>query len=308
MKAGRRPAKSAIKERLVPSRAAKDVKPTSHRRRTTSPADIVQLPSDRAARVIAGTRRQTRANTWAQIKKKAHHRMKAQEAARKSKPLLIWWKDKALSLLYDSGADGHYTTESMRQRARLQVIGPSDKRVGTANGGTSNGKHRVRLPFCGLSDTANEADTFNDFKYSLYSVGTVNDDGNVSIFTKDDVRVYREEEVLIMCKGKTLLIGTRDERPLQNPAIPTVRAMGTLPGNKAATGRAPSSPQRLQPPFHRAGYQMDARRLWIPRQKHMAPSNQKGQLPRVATPHRAQCQEILPGDCGDAKGTHEPDP
>ena len=116
--------------------------------------------------------------------------MRAQEAARKSKPLLTRWKEKALSLLYDSGADGHYTTESMRQKAGLQVIGPSTRRVGTANGGTSRGKHRVRLPFRGLSDTANEADTFDDFKDSLYSVGTVNDDGNVSIFTKDDVRVY----------------------------------------------------------------------------------------------------------------------
>ena len=43
------------------------------------------------------------------------------------------------------------------------------------------------------------------------SVGKVNDDGNISIFTKDNVTVYKEEDVLITCKGKPLLIGIRDE-------------------------------------------------------------------------------------------------
>ena len=164
-------------------------------------------------------------------KKLAARRIAAQEAARKSKPLLTRWKDNALSLLYDSGADGHYTTKSIRKQAGLQVIGPSNRRVGTANGGTSKGKHRVRLPFRGLSGTSNEADTFNNFKDSLHSVGTVNDDGNVSIITKDDIRVYKEEEVLITSKGKPLLVGVRDQQGRYR--IPLFQQQGQWAPHKA---------------------------------------------------------------------------
>ena len=35
----------------------------------------------------------------------------------------------------------------------------------------------------------------------------MNNDGNISIFTKDDVTFYKEEDVLITCKGKPILIG-----------------------------------------------------------------------------------------------------
>ncbi len=38
------------------------------------------------------------------------------------------------------------------------------------------------------------------------------DDGNISIFTKEGVSVYKEEDVLITCKGEAILIGKRDER------------------------------------------------------------------------------------------------
>ena len=44
------------------------------------------------------------------------------------------------------------------------------------------------------------------------SVEKVNNDSNISIFTKDDVTVYKEEDVLITCRGKPLLIGIRNER------------------------------------------------------------------------------------------------
>ena len=45
---------------------------------------------------------------------------------------------------------------------------------------------------------------------SLMSVGKTADDGNVSIFTKKDVKLYKEEDVLITCRGKPILIGIRD--------------------------------------------------------------------------------------------------
>ena len=50
------------------------------------------------------------------------------------------------------------------------------------------------------------------FKTSLMSVGKTADDGNVSVFTERDVKVYKEADVLITYKGKPTLVGRRDER------------------------------------------------------------------------------------------------
>jgi hypothetical protein len=42
------------------------------------------------------------------------------------------------------------------------------------------------------------------------SVGKTSDDGTISAFTKDGVTVYKEEDMLITCKGEPILIGVRD--------------------------------------------------------------------------------------------------
>jgi hypothetical protein len=42
------------------------------------------------------------------------------------------------------------------------------------------------------------------------SVGNTANKGTVSVFTKDGVNVFKEEGVLITCKGKPILIGVRD--------------------------------------------------------------------------------------------------
>ena len=42
---------------------------------------------------------------------------------------------------------------------------------------------------------ANKGDTFEQFNDSLLSVGKVNDDGNISIFTADGVTVHKEEDI-----------------------------------------------------------------------------------------------------------------
>ena len=44
------------------------------------------------------------------------------------------------------------------------------------------------------------------------SVGQVNDNGNISIFTSNGVTVHKEEDVLITCKGEPILVGVRDEK------------------------------------------------------------------------------------------------
>ena len=103
-------------------------------------------------------------------------------------------------------------SEDDRARLRLPILHASTKRVGVANGAASKGKVVTKLPFPQLSDEAAEADTFDEFKTSLMSVGKTADDGNVSVFTKDDVKVYKEQDILITCKGAPILIGIRDER------------------------------------------------------------------------------------------------
>jgi hypothetical protein len=55
-----------------------------------------------------------------------------------------------------------------------------------------------------------QVDTFQDFLTSLMSVGKTANNDTVSVFTKEGVNVFKEEYVLITCKGKPILIGVRD--------------------------------------------------------------------------------------------------
>ena len=55
-----------------------------------------------------------------------------------------------------------------------------------------------------------KADIFQDFPTSLMSVGKMADNDTVSVFTKEGVDVFKEEDVLITCKGEPILIGVRD--------------------------------------------------------------------------------------------------
>jgi hypothetical protein len=80
-----------------------------------------------------------------------------------------------------------------------------------ANGEVCRAKYVTKLPFNKLSAKATQADSFEDFPSSLMSVGQVSDDGTVSIFTKDGVTVHKEDNVLITCQGKPILIGIRDK-------------------------------------------------------------------------------------------------
>jgi hypothetical protein len=44
------------------------------------------------------------------------------------------------------------------------------------------------------------------------SVGKTSDDGTVLVFTKEGVNVFKEEDVLITCKGEPILIGIQDNQ------------------------------------------------------------------------------------------------
>ena len=56
------------------------------------------------------------------------------------------------------------------------------------------------------------------------SVGKTADNGNVSIFTKEGVTIYKEEDVLITSQRKPILVSKRDERGWYR--IPSTQAQG----------------------------------------------------------------------------------
>jgi hypothetical protein len=82
--------------------------------------------------------------------------------------------------------------------------------VGVANGGTSQAQHVTRLPFHKLTAGARQADTFQNFPTSSMSVGKTSNDGTISVFTKTGITVFKEEDVLITYKGKSILICVQD--------------------------------------------------------------------------------------------------
>jgi len=133
-------------------------------------------------------------------------------------------KNSTVMVTYDSGAEGHYISEKDRKTVGLSILRISAKKVGVANGSTSKGQCVTALPFSQLSTMAAEADTFNDFPTSLMSIGKTADDGNISIFTKEGVAVYKEKDVLITCKGEAILIGNQDKRGRYS--IPLVQNRG----------------------------------------------------------------------------------
>ena len=113
---------------------------------------------------------------------------------------------------YDLVAAGHYLREKYRTKLGLPIVITSDKKLGVANGGACNGNDVTTLPLPQLSRKAAEVDIFEKFSTSLMSVGKKADNGNMSIFTKDGVTIYKEEDVLITCQKKPILVGKRDER------------------------------------------------------------------------------------------------
>ena len=102
---------------------------------------------------------------------------------------------------YDSEPDGNYISKENRVvKLRLPILRKICRRLGVTNGKASTGKRVTRLRFDKLSDEAAEADTFDEFKTSRMSVGKTADDGYVAVFTKRDVKVYKEYNVLITYK------------------------------------------------------------------------------------------------------------
>jgi hypothetical protein len=120
--------------------------------------------------------------------------------------------DPVISVIYDSGADGHFITEDNRKQAQLPILRKSINRVNVANGETCKAQFTTQLPFKALSKSARAANTFKEFPHSLMSVGKTAANGTISIFTKSGVTVHKKQDVLIQMKGKPILIGFQDKQ------------------------------------------------------------------------------------------------
>ena len=115
-------------------------------------------------------------------------------------------------ITYGSRADGNYISEANKKKVGIPILRRSTKHVRIANGSTSSIKFVTKLLFLQLSEQAADTDIFQEFPTSLMRVGKTADDGNISIFTKYGVIVYKEQDVVIICKGAPILIEKRDER------------------------------------------------------------------------------------------------
>jgi hypothetical protein len=116
-----------------------------------------------------------------------------------------------VSIIYNLGVDGHYITKTDWVQAQLPILQKASKRVAVANGETCKAKFVTHPPFHTLSTSAKQAETFTEFPHSLMSVGKTANNSMISIFTKEGVKVHKEQDILITCKGKPILIGVRND-------------------------------------------------------------------------------------------------
>ncbi|EJK62273.1 hypothetical protein THAOC_17120, partial [Thalassiosira oceanica] len=177
---------------------------------------IVGMQSDEAIRAAARRAKRTRCRRAKRVKRRLArvHQLEGElETALQAENEVL--------ATFDSGADNHYVAESDRQQLALPILRASTKRVRVANGEIETGKHRTMLPIDGLSEEGRSADSFDQFGTTLLSVGRTTDDGNTAIFNSSGVSVHRDRDVLILVKGKPVMIGRRDDNGRYK--IPLVR-------------------------------------------------------------------------------------
>ena len=79
-----------------------------------------------------------------------------------------------------------------------------------------------------------EADTFDKFKTSLISFGKTADGGNVSVFTSEDLKVFKENIYYHnMQRGANINMKSRQACEVYNPPCTKQRAMATKEANQS---------------------------------------------------------------------------
>jgi hypothetical protein len=188
----------------------------------------------------------------------------------------------SIMLTYNSGTNGHYISEHDQRKAGLPILRPSSRQVGVANGSTSNTKYATQLPFCKLYAWLRQADTFQDFPTSLMSMSKTLVNGMVLVFRKEGINVFKEEDVLITCKGEPILIGIQNNQ--RQYQIPLLQQQGhwqpQYPSKKAR--KALRHANSIYDFPSTANHHMDARHLWIPGQIDLAQCHQSRKLRGLA--------------------------
>ena len=92
----------------------------------------------------------------------------------------------------------------------LPIKRKSTKEVFVANASTKQGKHKTELPLEGLSLKARAADNSEAFRTTLISGSKGVDNGSTEILDRHGVKVYKDEDVLILVKGKPVMIEKQD--------------------------------------------------------------------------------------------------
>ena len=111
---------------------------------------------------------------------------------------------------FDAAADDNYVAEGDRQELNLPIIAKSTKAVFITNGSAKQGKHETELTLDEVSTKARVTDSFETFRTTLISGSKVVDDGNTAILDRKRVKVHEDEDVLILVKGKPVMIEKRD--------------------------------------------------------------------------------------------------
>ena len=91
----------------------------------------------------------------------------------------------AITVTYNSVADGNYVSEQDRRKAGLTILRQSTQRINVVNREVCSGTNVTTLPVPQLSAKDTKADTFDNFPHPLMSIGKTSDAGTISIFTKD---------------------------------------------------------------------------------------------------------------------------
>ncbi len=202
-------------------------------------------------------------------------------------------EEAAVLVTHNSGADRHYISKDVWKKLGLPILRIFVKKVGVANGNTCKEKFVITLPFPQLSTKTTKADTLKDFPTLLMSVGKTAGNCNISIFTKDGESVYKEQGVLITCKGAAILISKGDKRGQYKYCSCRTVAIGNRSNLQTFQEISTTGQQSIQPTIYQGSNQVDTCSLQVTSQVHVAQGSQCRKLHWMATAHKKKHQKIL---------------
>ena len=106
---------------------------------------------------------------------------------------------------FNTVAGDNYVAERGQRKLDLRIKGDSIKEVFVANKSAEKGKHETELSLKGLSLKSRAADSFELFHTTLISDSKGVDNSNTTILDR-----HKNEDVLILMKGKPAMVGKLD--------------------------------------------------------------------------------------------------